>query len=96
MIGGASALSQDVPPFCLAEGNRAYLRGLNLIGLRRRESKEDIDALSTAYKTLFKSNRPLRQSAEELLNTTANEKVRLMCEFVLNTKRGINYERVNI
>ncbi|MDR1008237.1 MAG: acyl-ACP--UDP-N-acetylglucosamine O-acyltransferase [Campylobacteraceae bacterium] len=93
MIGGASALSQDVPPFCLAEGNRAYLRGLNLIGLRRRELKEDIDALSAAYKTLFKSNRSLRQSAEDLLNATTNGKVRLMCEFVLNTKRGINYER---
>jgi UDP-N-acetylglucosamine acyltransferase len=93
MIGGASALSQDVPPFCLAEGNRAYLRGLNLIGLRRRERKEDIDALSVAYKALFKSNRPLRQSAEELLSATTNAKVKLMCEFVLNTKRGINYER---
>ncbi|MDR1976561.1 MAG: acyl-ACP--UDP-N-acetylglucosamine O-acyltransferase [Campylobacteraceae bacterium] len=95
MIGGASALSQDVPPFCLAEGNRAYLRGLNLIGLRRRESKEDIDALSIAYKALFRSGKPLRQSAEEILNTTASDKVRLLCEFVLNTKRGINYERAN-
>jgi UDP-N-acetylglucosamine acyltransferase len=95
MIGGASALSQDIPPFCLAEGNRAYLRGLNIVGLRRRESKENIDALNSAYKKLFKSDQPLRQSAEELLNTTTNEKVRLMCEFVLNTRRGIPYERAN-
>ncbi|MDR3346795.1 MAG: acyl-ACP--UDP-N-acetylglucosamine O-acyltransferase [Campylobacteraceae bacterium] len=93
MVAGASALSQDVPPFCLVEGNRAILRGLNLVGLRRRESKENIDALSAAYKKLFKSNQPLRESAEEILNTTKNEKVRLMCEFVLNTKRGIPYER---
>jgi len=32
MVAGASALSQDVPPYCLVEGNRAYLRGLNLTG----------------------------------------------------------------
>ncbi|MDR2081047.1 MAG: acyl-ACP--UDP-N-acetylglucosamine O-acyltransferase [Campylobacteraceae bacterium] len=95
MIGGASALSQDVPPFCLAEGNRACLRGLNLVGLRRRESKEDIDALNSAYKKLFKSVQPIKQSAEEILQIIDNEKVRLMCEFVLNTKRGIPYERVS-
>ncbi|MDR2100394.1 MAG: acyl-ACP--UDP-N-acetylglucosamine O-acyltransferase [Campylobacteraceae bacterium] len=95
MIGGASALSQDVPPFCLAEGNRAYLRGLNLVGLRRRESKEDIDALNTAYKQLFKSDKPVKQSAQTILNSTDNAKVRLMCEFILGTKRGIPYERVN-
>ncbi|MDR0408136.1 MAG: acyl-ACP--UDP-N-acetylglucosamine O-acyltransferase [Campylobacteraceae bacterium] len=95
MIGGASALSQDIPPFCLAEGNRAVLRGLNLVGLRRRESKEDIDALSGAYKKLFKNNRPVRENAESILQTTSNEKVRIMCEFILNTKRGIPYERVN-
>ncbi|MDR1461412.1 MAG: acyl-ACP--UDP-N-acetylglucosamine O-acyltransferase [Campylobacteraceae bacterium] len=95
MIAGASALSQDIPPFCLAEGNRAALRGLNLVGLRRRENKEDIDALSSAYKKLFKSNHPIRQSAEDILKTTNNEKVRIMCEFVINTKRGIPYERAN-
>ncbi|MDR2789697.1 MAG: acyl-ACP--UDP-N-acetylglucosamine O-acyltransferase [Campylobacteraceae bacterium] len=95
MIGGASALSQDIPPFCLAEGNRACLRGLNLVGLRRRENKEDIDALSIAYKKLFKSVQPIKQSAEEILRSSDNAKVRLMCEFVLNTKRGIPYERVS-
>ncbi|MDR0580211.1 MAG: acyl-ACP--UDP-N-acetylglucosamine O-acyltransferase [Campylobacteraceae bacterium] len=95
MIGGASALSQDVPPFCLAEGNRAVLRGLNLVGLRRRESKNDIDALNSAYKKLFKSNCPIKQSAEEILQATDNEKVRILCEFILNTKRGIPYERVS-
>ncbi|MDR1554949.1 MAG: acyl-ACP--UDP-N-acetylglucosamine O-acyltransferase [Campylobacteraceae bacterium] len=95
MIGGASALSQDVPPFCLAEGNRAVLRGLNLVGLRRRESKEDIDALSNAYKKLFKGNYSAKQNAEEILQTTNNEKVRIMCKFILDTKRGIPYERVN-
>ncbi len=36
MIAGASALAQDVPPYMLAQGNRAFIRGLNLNGLRRK------------------------------------------------------------
>ena len=54
MIGGASAVAQDIPPFCLAEGNKAVLRGLNLTGLRRRfDNREDIDAIKHAYRELL-------------------------------------------
>jgi UDP-N-acetylglucosamine acyltransferase len=93
MIGGASALAQDVPPYCLAEGNRAKLRGLNLTGLRRRfKDRKIIDELKKAYKTLFESNKPLKESAQELLNSD-NPFVKHMAEFILNSKRGIPYER---
>lgn len=95
MVAGASALNQDVPPFCLAEGNRAYLRGLNLVGLRRNFEKVDIDAISSAYKKIFKSSSPIKESAQELLETQNNENVKLMCEFVLETKRGINFMRAS-
>lgn len=88
MIAGASALSQDVPPFCLAEGNRAYVRGLNLVGLRRRFSKEKIDSLLSAYRYLFKQG-SLKDQASELLKITDDENVKKMCEFILNTTRGI-------
>ncbi len=46
MVAGGSVVTQDIPPFCLAEGNRAVLRGLNLNGLRRKfENRSDIDAV---------------------------------------------------
>jgi UDP-N-acetylglucosamine acyltransferase len=35
MIGGGSMVAQDVPPFCLAQGDRARLLGLNRVGLQR-------------------------------------------------------------
>ena len=61
MVAGASAVSQDIPPYCLAEGNRAKLRGLNLTGLRRRlENRSDIDEIKRAYKELFESGKPIR------------------------------------
>lgn len=93
MVGGASALSQDVPPYCLAEGNRATLRGLNLTGLRRHIEREDIDGLKSAYRELFESGNPLKDTAEEILKNNQNQFVQKLCEFVLNTKRGIPFER---
>lgn len=93
MIGGASALSQDIPPYCLAEGNRAILRGLNLTGLRRHVEREDINALKSAYRDLFESGNPLKETASTILETNSNSHVTNLCNFVLETKRGIPFDR---
>ncbi len=93
MIGGASALTQDIPPFCLAEGNRAIIKSLNLVGIRRKLNKDDVSALTTAYKAIFRSNDPLKDVAQKLIDTTDNEKVKQLCEFIMTTKRGVPYER---
>lgn len=95
MIGGASAVSQDIPPYCLAEGNRAKIKGLNLVGLRRRFDRSDVDALRSAYNKIFRSGKALKESVEEVLNSTDNDKVKILCNFVLDTKRGIPFERNN-
>lgn len=94
MIGGGSVLTQDIPPFCLAEGNRATLRGLNLNGLRRRFSdRADIDAIRKAYKAIFESGHPIGDVAQELIQSSDNEHVLAFANFVLNTKRGIPFTR---
>ena len=94
MIGGASAVAQDIPPFCLAEGNKAVLRGLNLTGLRRRfDNREDIDAVKHAYRELFESVKPLQEVAKELLETDENKYVKELAGFVVDTKRGIPFNR---
>lgn len=95
MVGGASAVAQDIPPYCLAEGNKATIKGLNLVGLRRRlENKDDINALKSAYRLLFSMGKPLQESAKELFETTNSQYVRELANFVINTKRGIPFERV--
>ncbi len=54
MVGGCSAVNQDIVPFAMAVGNRARLRGLNVVGLKRRNfSRGDIQALRTAYRQIF-------------------------------------------
>lgn len=93
MIGGASALSQDIPPFCLAEGNRAILRGLNLTGVRRHIDREEINALKSAYKELFEDGNPVQEVAQSLLETTTSDKVKILCEFIKTSKRGIPFKR---
>ncbi|RUM67980.1 MAG: acyl-[acyl-carrier-protein]--UDP-N-acetylglucosamine O-acyltransferase [Sulfurospirillum sp.] len=93
MIGGASAVAQDIPPFCLAEGNRAMVRSLNIVGLRRRMGKEDINALSEAYKKIFRGDRGMKDAARALLLESENSKVKQLCQFILDTQRGIPYER---
>jgi len=95
MVGGASALAQDVPPFCMAEGNRASLRGLNLNGLRRKLERNDINELKSAYRELFESGKPLKDTASAILESTKNHYVNDLCDFVLKTKRGIPFERKN-
>jgi len=93
MVAGASAVSQDVPPFCMVEGNRAKLRGLNLTGLRRAlKDRKDIDEIKKAYKELFESGKPLKETANEFLNSE-NNYVKKLAEFVINSKRGIAYDR---
>ena len=93
MIGGASAISQDIPPFCLAEGNRAVVKGLNAVGLKRRFEKDDIRALQGAFRRLFRSDEPIKDVAEEFLKNEKNEKVLQLCSFIKETTRGIPYER---
>jgi len=93
MIGGAGAVTQDIPPFCLAEGNRAIVKSLNLVGIRRKFEKSDIAALISAYKMIFRSSDPIKESVENLMKSTDNKKVKQLCEFIITTKRGIPYER---
>lgn len=96
MIGGASALSQDVVPFCLAEGNRAYIRGLNLVGIRRRFDKEIVEEINKAYRFLFRSGGGLKDNAEELLEKNPGKYAKKMCEFIINTTRGIPLKKEDI
>ena len=56
MIGGMTGVLKDVTPFALSIGNRNYLQGLNLIGLRRKKyDNKKIIGLDKAYKEIFSS-----------------------------------------
>ncbi len=93
MVAGASALGQDIPPFCIAQGNHAVIRGLNKYRLRKLFAKDEIDAISHAYKILFSGSAPIKELAQNLLVEAKFESIKKICDFILNTKRGIPFKR---
>ena len=66
-IGGLAAVENDVIPYGMAMGNRAYLAGLNLVGLKRRGfSRESIHDLRRAYRLLFAAEGTLKERVEDV------------------------------
>ena len=66
-IGGLSAVENDVIPYGMVLGNRAYLAGLNIIGLRRRGfSRDEIHDLRRAYRLLFANEGTLAERVEDV------------------------------
>jgi len=65
MIGGMSGIENDVIPYGNAFGERAFLNGLNLVGLKRRGfEKDQINMLRNAFKTIFSSDGNLADRVE--------------------------------
>ena len=92
MIGGMTGVLKDVIPFGLSFGNRNYLRGINLIGLKRKnyESKKIME-LDKAFKDIF-SSKNLHENLSkinveykdnilvaEVINFIAKDKKRPIC-----------------
>jgi UDP-N-acetylglucosamine acyltransferase len=66
MIGGMSGVERDVIPYGQVMGDRARLCGLNIVGMQRRGfSREDIQALRSAYQFLFSSDGTLSDRVAE-------------------------------
>lgn len=52
-IGAASAIDRDIPHFCTALGNRIRLKGINIIGMKRRGySKDQISEVVEFYRIM--------------------------------------------
>lgn len=93
MIAGASALGQDIPPYCTAEGNRATIRGLNRHRMRQLLDSKEIDEISRVYKILLSGKAPIKELAEIELNNAKLDSIKFICRFILDSKRGIPYKR---
>jgi UDP-N-acetylglucosamine acyltransferase len=89
-------VSRDVPPFCTAACDRARLRGLNLVGLRRRGfTPETILALKRAYRTLFGAGRTAATSLQDAIKQVRETsgdvpEVARLAAFLESSERGIS------
>ncbi len=94
MVGGGTLIGTDIPPYTIATGgNRrdAQLRGLNLVGLKRRGfSEETIAAIKKAYKILVLSKLQLPEAIERMKNELPPlPEIKHFIEFIETSKRGI-------
>ena len=92
IIGGCAKIVQDVPPYLIADGNPAHLRGVNHVGLERRGFTEtEVKALRRAYKILADRTLNFAQSVEKIAASedAAEPHVAALLEFIRTTQRGI-------
>lgn len=91
MVGGCTALRQDVPPYMMVEGNPPRVRGLNLTGLKRNGFDADtINTLKKAYRTLFRSRLTVEQAVAALYQEWPGvEVVANLINFMRASKRGV-------
>jgi UDP-N-acetylglucosamine acyltransferase len=84
VVGGMSGITGDLPPFALAYGDRAMVRSINLVGLKRSGfEKEDMMVILKAYRILYSSLGNFNERLELLKDTFgANKYVVEMLNFI--------------
>ena len=91
MVGGASKITKDVPPFFLIEGNPAEPYGLNSVGLRRAGfSVEERNEIKKFYKILYNPKLNVSQAVEEMRAEASSDPGRELVAFLeAPSQRGI-------
>ena len=88
MIGGMTGVLKDVIPFGLSFGNRNYLKGINLIGLRRKKyDNKKIIELDQAYKKIFSSSNLHENLSKINGEYKGNELVQEVTKFIEKDKK---------
>ncbi|MBI3015882.1 MAG: acyl-ACP--UDP-N-acetylglucosamine O-acyltransferase [Candidatus Tectomicrobia bacterium] len=91
IIAGMSGVTKDVIPYIIAEGRPAVARGVNTIGLRRRQVPASVrQDIQRAYKILFLSGCNVSQALDRIRSEIElGEEIRHLLEFIEKSERGI-------
>lgn len=91
IVGGCTKIVQDVPPFMIADGNPAAIRGINQVGLERRGfTPEQMRALKEAYRLLYRSQLRISEALEKMRSQWPESPlIAHLASFVESSKRGI-------
>jgi UDP-N-acetylglucosamine acyltransferase len=90
-LAGGTIVVMDIPPFCLAQGDRAELTGLNVVGLTRRGfTPEAIGRIKLAYKILFRSALSLAAAVKQTrAELGGHAEVEELLRFIETSERSI-------
>jgi UDP-N-acetylglucosamine acyltransferase len=91
ITGGCSKIVQDVPPFMIADGNPAEVRGINQVGLERAGfPPEKIKPIKEAFRVVYRGKLNTAQALEELrAKLGESEDVQSIVQFIAASERGI-------
>ncbi len=94
-LGAGSMVAKDIPPFCIAQGDRAGLVGVNKIGLERRGfAKDEVTAVRRVYKALFLTGGTLADRIERAQGVAEKSSAAAqLIEFVSSSQRGLTFPR---
>jgi UDP-N-acetylglucosamine acyltransferase len=96
ILGGLSAVhgamvAQDVPPYTIAQGDRAKTVGLNLIGLKRKGfTEESIKGIKKSYRLIFRSGLRLEEALQKIVDEVeSTPELDHFVKFIKESQRGI-------
>src|SRR4029077_10066426 len=91
ITGGCSKIVQDVPPFMIADGNPAEVRGINQVGLERAGfPPEKIKPIKEAFRLVYRGKLNTKQAVEALREKFGqSEEVQSIVRFIEESERGI-------
>lgn len=91
ITGGCSKIVQDIPPFMIADGNPAEIRGVNLVGLERHGFPAGaVKAIKEAFRLIYRSKLNTKQALEAIKSGIApRDEIRQIIDFIETTERGI-------
>lgn len=90
MIGGVSGVRQDVPPYCMVNGQYARYVGLNLVGLKRNGfTAAQRDAIKRAYQLLFRAGLRQGEALARIRDMAETAEIQAIVAFIENAERGL-------
>jgi UDP-N-acetylglucosamine acyltransferase len=90
MVAGVTGVPQDIPPFALADGHRARMVGINVIGLRRGGfTQEQRSRIKAVYRLVFHSGLRLAQALVRAESEYPSPETQQIVQFIQSSRRGL-------
>lgn len=90
MVAGVTGVPQDVPPFVMADGHRARIVGLNVVGLRRAGfTQEQRSRIKAVYRLVFRSGLRLAEALVKAETLYPSPETAKIVRFIESSRRGI-------
>jgi UDP-N-acetylglucosamine acyltransferase len=94
-IAGSSIVNKDIPPFCRAQGNYAFIRATNKIGLARKGvPREEVQNIHKAIRILVMGSDTVEEGLSRItVEIPMSSNLQYLIDFVRSSKRGIALRR---